>query len=77
MRHFELSGHFTGNPSLTSPGQETQKKMWYLKATVLESEASSVCTCLHLSVLLPCLLPASSVSFQTVSLASYCMTSKE
>jgi hypothetical protein len=77
MSRFELSGHFTGNPNFTSPGQETQEKMWDLKTTVLEFKASSVCTCLHLSVLLPCLFPASTISFQIVFLASYCATYKE
>lgn len=48
MRQFELSGHFTGNPNFTSPGQETQEKIQDCKATVLEFKASSLCACLHL-----------------------------
>lgn len=81
MRHFELSGHFTGNPNFTSPGQETQEKIRDCKATVLEFQvmlslqlSSFVCTN---EVLLPCFLPASSISFQIVFLASYRVTPKE
>lgn len=81
MRHFELSGHFTGNPNFTSPGQETQEKIWDCKATVLEFKAIlslqlSLFVCTY-EVLLPCFLPASSVSLQIVFLASYCVTPKE
>lgn len=50
MRHLELSGHLTGNPNFTSPGQETQEKSQACKATaVLEFQAISGCSCLHSS----------------------------